>query len=188
MNCQAALEDSINLHHAFINDVRSLLQSSPVAVLMRGVPGSGKSTIVSALTAAVPAGQAVVSSADHYFVNPETGVYEFDFTQLRPAHAACRETFEQACNSGVPLVLLDNTCVRAWEYQHYQEYAAATGYTIQVVELRSEADPDQLATALFGRNSHGVPLDKIQMMLQNWEEDTTSVLSLIHISEPTRPY
>lgn len=168
----------------FVTTILGLLQLERVAVVMRGVPGSGKSTVVSRLEKA--AGAAEVCSADKFFI--QDGAYQFDFRLLPQAHAACKQQFHEACENRVPLVLLDNTCTRSWEYQDYKNIACAAGYTVMVVELREERmQPRALAEALYKRNKHGVPLAKIEEMLQRWEEDPEAIkLPIQGIAEEPR--
>jgi hypothetical protein len=89
-------------------------------VVLRALSGSGKSTLARALTAGLndcgtpPA--AVVCSADDYFVERGGGVYAFDPALLPDAHAACRERVRESLLSGVPLVVVDNTHTREFEY------------------------------------------------------------------------
>ena len=148
------------------------LQPQPVVLVMRGVPGSGKSSLVQQMVDGVPDGSAAVCSADHFFIDPTSGRYSFDFTQLKAAHAWCKERFTQALEIATPLVVLDNTCIRHWEYASYEKAALEAGYALFIVELRSIGrDHAELALALGSRNAHGVPVAKIEEMLKRWQED-----------------
>jgi len=91
---------------------------------MRGLPGSGKSSVSRAVTELLAAeGGAVACSADHFFerggVLSEAelaglGACEryraaFRTDLLGEAHAQCRAAFDAALAGGVPLVVVDNT-------------------------------------------------------------------------------
>jgi len=54
--------------------------------IVRGLPGSGKSTFAQTL-------ECPVFEADMFFVNSQ-GVYNFDFTRIKDAHAWCQEMVE----------------------------------------------------------------------------------------------
>jgi len=159
-----------------VASVHALMQPSvqpqKVVVVMRGVPGSGKSTLVQQMVDGLPDGSAAVCSADHFFIDPTSGRYSFDFTQLPEAHDWCKERFTQALEIATPLVVLDNTCIRHWEYKPYENAALKAGYALVIVELRSiGTDHAELALALGSRNAHGVPIAKIEEMLGRWQED-----------------
>ena len=69
-----------------------------VMAIMRGLPGSGKSTIASRIQEQLP--QVQVCSADHHFIDEE-GEYRFDLSKLGAAHAACQAAAErEKTNSG----------------------------------------------------------------------------------------
>jgi tRNA uridine 5-carbamoylmethylation protein Kti12 len=50
---------------------------SKTLIIMRGLPGSGKSTRARELQE-----KGVIHSTDTYFTNPLTGEYEFDFEKI----------------------------------------------------------------------------------------------------------
>lgn len=97
-----------------------LLPRAPSVYIVRGLSGSGKSSISNAIKAAVGAGNVVVASADDYFMRPD-GSYVFVGTQLPDAHAACKQTFVAALDAGAPVIILDNTNTAAWEYAPYEQ-------------------------------------------------------------------
>ena len=55
-------------------------------IVMRAISGSGKSTRAHQLAATVPAGSAVVLSTDEFFMNEQTGEYDFQVSLLAQAH------------------------------------------------------------------------------------------------------
>lgn len=57
----------------------------PLCTILRGAPGSGKTT-----WALANRQTSTLCSADHYFTGPD-GVYRFDASKIGLAHAACRE-------------------------------------------------------------------------------------------------
>lgn len=139
-----------------------------VMVIMRGLPGSGKSTIVKLIQATYH--HTVVCSADdHFLVRTGTGThYNFDPSKLSAAHQACQRKAEEACTRGVSPVVIDNTNIKKWEMMHYVKLASNYHYVIIVLQPNTPwcNDPQELAR----RNKHGVPADVLQAKLQSFEE------------------
>ena len=133
-------------------DTISLLSSSLTMLVMRGLPGSGKSTVVSSITRLYP--KAVVCSADQYFMTDE-GKYEFDASLLKFAHQQSQNKARDACEAGERLVVVDNTGVKRWELVNYFRMAQSFDYTVILLEPRTpwRFNVNQLAI----KNTHGVP-------------------------------
>lgn len=126
----------------------------PRVVILRGIPGSGKSTYI-----AKNLPDAIVASADHYFMRK--GHYEFNKFLLGKAHNSCHDTFSSAIEGGAELVVVDNTNVKARDMRQYVEEAIEAGYTVEIVRL--ECSP---ATAAK-RGLHGVPLAAVERMAES---------------------
>ena len=64
------------LDFPFLTDIETIqwLKKNRVVFVMRGLPGSGKSTLVNAISKVYDGETPVICSADHYFVD-ENGVY-----------------------------------------------------------------------------------------------------------------
>jgi len=69
-----------------------------IAYIMRGVPGSGKSTVAKQLK-----GRGAIYSTDNYFC--KEGVYRFDPTLLVRYHRENLEAFSFAVKHGIPVVI-----------------------------------------------------------------------------------
>ena len=133
-------------------------------VIMRGLPGSGKSTTVKRLIENQPS--FVVCSADHFFTGSD-GVYRFDPTLLREAHAQCLNAAVTAMLGGVALVVIDNTNIKKQYFSVYLEQAEKHKYAVKMCQPDTPwaFDPQEC----FKRNKHGVPLEVIQRMAGEWE-------------------
>jgi energy-coupling factor transporter ATP-binding protein EcfA2 len=125
--------------------------------LVRGIPGSGKSTFAKTLGG-------IHIEADQYFVDVE-GNYNFDGSKIKFAHEYCRaQTGAWMSTDGsqvnVNKIVVSNTFTQEWEMQPYFELAKTYGYKVFsiIVENRHE-----------GINEHGVPEEKIEQMKNRFE-------------------
>lgn len=143
-----------------------------LAVILRGLPGSGKSHWVNALCEALPADggarlrRAGIFSTDNFFLHQ--GEYHFDGNKLAMNHQLNLAAFIEALGRGEPLVICDNTNLAHWEFVAYEAAATALGYAtarVLVGDPRSRTHQ----TLCAGRNQHGVSLAAITKMARSFE-------------------
>lgn len=134
-------------------------------IIMRGLPGSGKSTHV---RDNFP--DAVVASADDFFVN-ENGDYVFVRGKIGEAHQSCWTVFINAVFNKERNIVVDNTNMCGWEYTNYVLLARKMGYEIQIHTMKAGLTDDTKLTTLLKRNSHGVDLKTIKSMKERFEPD-----------------
>jgi len=98
-------------------------------VIVRGVPGSGKSTFASLITS-------FVCTADDHFM--KGGKYMFDRNQLGAAHKACIDKCEWGMHTALPVIAVANTSVHAKDLKPYIDLANKYGYKVisTIVENR----------------------------------------------------
>ena len=123
------------------------------AYIMRGIPGSGKSTVAKALAGA----NGVIHSTDSYFM--VDGKYQFDPSKLGAHHTSNLSSFAESCRVGIEVVICDNTNINPAHYQPYYDIAENMGYMVHVLTVGGIS-----AETAFARNSHGVPLHAVQRM------------------------
>ncbi|CAF2510651.1 unnamed protein product [Rotaria sp. Silwood2] len=158
------LNDLYTLSHPFLTCPETIahLRQTKVMFLMRGLPGSGKSTIVTILKR-IYSKSVVVCSADNYFIDSQ-GNYNFNRDKISDAHLSCQRHTEDACKNNILAVIVDNTNIRVDECKPYFQKATNYGYVVIVVEPRTSWKRD--ANILIDRNAHGVPIDIIEARLR----------------------
>ena len=164
---RAALMDKDNtINFSFLADARTIdhIKKRKVMIILRGLSGSGKSTICKAILSVYP--NAVHCSADHYF--EKDGEYKFDAKKLSYAHTECQQKAAEACAKGASVVIIDNTNVRRWEMRCYKELARQEGYVVLVAIPKTPWCFNAVELAL--KNSHGVGIDVIRAKLEQFEE------------------
>ena len=90
-----------------------------VLYIVRGVPGSGKTTLAKQLTANV-------FEADHYFYDND-GNYNFIPSEIKEAHKECQQFVGYAMESGIQKIAVSNTFTQEWEMKPYFELAEKYG-------------------------------------------------------------
>ncbi|XP_063590101.1 2',3'-cyclic-nucleotide 3'-phosphodiesterase-like isoform X2 [Penaeus indicus] len=158
--------DTTYLNFPFLLDEKTIdyVQNNKVMFIMKGLPGSGKSTIVKAIQEVYK--DSVVCSADFYFMR--SGKYKFRPDKLKDAHQACQNKATATASRGMNVIIIDNTNVRNWEMKFYLTLAREYHYVPVIVEPQTPwcRDAHELAT----RNSHGVDESIIEQKVKGYQE------------------
>jgi predicted kinase len=135
-------------------------------ILMRGLPGSGKSTIARILADSFKAEGAYVQirSTDDFFVD-EDGIYRFNPRLLEDAHSSNIHLVEGDMKNNEDVIIVDNTHVRFKHMEPYALLAQKYGYEIQSVMVGFLNN----AQKYFDRCVHSVPLETIERMAREFE-------------------
>lgn len=128
--------------------------------VMRGIPGSGKTTW---REKGIPGNLAFVCSADLFFKNYKIGAWEFDPAKLPDAHNWCLLECVRSLGRKHTPVVVDNTNVRLWEIAPYYRLAEAHGYDVEIVHCVCSPET---ATR---RGVHGVPPQKVEEMAKSFD-------------------
>lgn len=121
-------------------------------ILVRGLPGSGKSTIAKALKNAGFAWY----EADMYFMDVQ-GEYLFNPAKVKDAHLWCQHSARLALKCGENVVV-SNTFAQMWEIIPYFKIAREFGIEPNVIEAKGSWN-----------SIHSVPPDVINRMIARWE-------------------
>lgn len=119
-----------------------------ILYIIRGLPGSGKSTYAKSL-------DCLHVEADMYF--QRNGEYDFNSEKLKLAHHWCEQTVFAAMRAGMD-VCVSNTFVQHWQIQPYLDKAASTGHSVNMIAMRGQ----------YG-STHNVPADILQKLEQEWQ-------------------
>ncbi|NXU17656.1 N4BP2 protein, partial [Pardalotus punctatus] len=150
-----------------------------VLVLLRGVPGSGKSYLARSLLEDNPSG--IILSTDDYFY--KHGQYHYDPDCLAEAHDWNRKRAKEAFEMRISPIIIDNTNIQAWEMKPYVTLAQEFKYKVMFREPDTwwKFKPKELER----RNIHGVSKEKIKRMLERYEHCLT-VRSILDSSVPDK--
>ncbi|XP_077666186.1 NEDD4-binding protein 2-like 1 isoform X2 [Eretmochelys imbricata] len=148
--------------------------------LLRGLPGSGKTTRARQLKREFPG--AVILSTDDFFFT-EDGTYVFSPDCLDEAHLWNQKRAHKAMKNGKSPVIIDNTNIHAWEMKPYVIMARENNY--EVIFQEPDTHWKFNVRELARRNNHGVPREKIQRMKDQYEHDITFHI-VLHSEKPSR--
>lgn len=131
-------------------------KEKPTLFLIRGVPGSGKSTFANLMNDC--AMTLINLEADDFFktYNKDTNAFEYNFdpTKLKEAHQYCQSSALHFLEQGFN-VSVSNTSVTDWEVATYMDIAnlAGANFVSMIVENYHG-----------NKNIHNCPDEKVQQM------------------------
>jgi uridine kinase len=128
-------------------------------ILLRGLPGSGKTTLGEVMLQSNQGNRPDVISADNYFMD-DKGNYNFDPTKLKEAHNNCQQICADRMRLEFSKVVVANTFTEEWEMKPYFEMAERYNYRIHTIIVENRHG---------GENIHGVPKEKLQQMKDRFQ-------------------
>lgn len=132
----------------------------PKLLLVRGLPGSGKSTYSAELCRNTE--NLIHIEADMFFEDG-CGNYNFKFNKLASAHRWCKTMAELYLEDGIDVVVA-NTFTTLKELRPYFKIAKDTGADVEVKTMRGD----------YG-SIHDVPAETIKKMKNRFVEDISSL-------------
>lgn len=141
--------------------------------IMRGLPGSGKSTRAREIcheALNMGADGAVICSTDQYFMVGDE--YHFDRNNISIAHNWNQIRVTELMESEVDVIVVDNTNTTEKEMAPYKNLAKDNRYEVCEVVVGAEsmrADMTAYITTCVERNTHGVPRESIEKMARRFQ-------------------
>ncbi|AOP36116.1 AAA family ATPase [Leptospira tipperaryensis] len=126
-------------------------------ILIRGLPGAGKSALAKLLS---ENGKYPIFSVDDYFTNPETREYRFQYAENHLAYKACEERTRKAMEERSPKIFLDNTFTLSWEMEPYFRLASEFDYTVFVLTVENYHK---------GQNVHSIEDEQLLKMASKYK-------------------
>jgi hypothetical protein len=140
-------------------------------VLIRGLPGSGKTTVANMMYKPRYVPGVHSAATDDWFTDDE-GNYDFKPADLVVNHAACLNWFETRVKKAIAanIIIVHNTFTMLWELHPYISYVKNLDtykdrFRINVIDIFDGGlSDDELAK----RNAHGVGVEAIKRMRDRW--------------------
>lgn len=132
------------------------LKHDKILLILRGLPGSGKTTLAHILKSE----HDKVFSIDDYFTHEQTGEYMFDYKQNYLAYAQCLLNVKEAMESNIPKIIIHNTFIKIEEMEAYFKLAGEHEYAIFVMTIEKYHN---------GINSHDISNEQILKMKEKYQ-------------------
>jgi len=154
-------------------------------IILRGLPGAGKTTIIKELEKQYGQ-EATVCSADHYWYFGKEQIpenYKFDIALLSKAHGSCKYNCIKAIEVEKELIIIDNTNIKLKDLKVYALLGQEAGYKVICHSITGMTAEDS-----FKSNVHNVPLETCVRMLKAFEKCPRKIIgqndgSVVEIEE-----
>ncbi len=165
------------------------MQNDLLMILMRGIPSTGKSYRAKEL--AGDTGK-IFSADDYWGKTREEYIANWKREKLFLAHKWCQGNVRKAAEQGEKLIIVDNTNIKAADMSVYVKIALEFGYKLQIEtptspwwmndiapylndKVKHKSKLDAACQLLHEKNkeTHGVPLETMLNMMQNFQPNIT---------------
>jgi len=143
-----------------------MIKDNKVALILRGVPGSGKSTFVDLVETS--SRQVTVHAIDDLHTDRD-GNFLWDEENADRLYTLNFANFVRSCADEKPVVICDAINIKSEDFQKYVDIAAMYEYTVYVVT----ANPPTPAQS-SKRNKHHTSALQARQMYKQWDAWPTS--------------
>ena len=126
-------------------------------ILLRGLPGSGKTTLAKLLS---ENNTYPIFSVDDYFTDEQSGEYIFNFQNNHLAYKQCEALTHDAMQQAISKILVHNTFTMDWEMEPYFKLAAKFNYHLFIVTVENYHGH---------QNVHEVSDEQLQKMAEKYK-------------------
>jgi predicted kinase len=148
-------------------------------IFLRGISGSGKTTVSNILSQMLGAENVASFSADSYFTID--GIYKFDIKKISDAHRDCVRSMEIALQSDtIRYIIMDNTHTQLWHLYNAEKVANQYDANLYYIDINV---PDKAHFLLcLQRQRHNVPEEVLLYQWNSWEENPKSRTIPMYVS------
>lgn len=150
-------------------------------IIMRGIPGAGKSTKAKELVGAgeIHSTDTLIENTGDYREFFENMITSKNFLPLSQMHSKNLRNVKLAMWDGISPIIVDNTNIKANESKAYVVHALEAGYADKNIKFVDIGTSGLDAKTLANRNTHGVPLDKIESMIASHKAQGPLTLEIV---------
>jgi predicted kinase len=123
-----------------------------VLIIVRGIPGCGKSTFAKLLGVAI-------CTTDDFFTDKD-GKYTWVGAKVGFAHLWCQSKCKKYMSEGISPVIVANTATTKKELKPYYDLAIGYGYKVFSVIVENRHG---------GKNIHNVPEENVKAMIERFD-------------------
>jgi len=155
-----------------------MMKKQKIIWIMRGLPGSGKSTEVRKICVQAlqnGAQEIAICSTDSFFLDKDDN-YVFDADKLGAYHGANQYKVLKHMRMGTSVIVVDNTNTTLKEMQPYIDLAHLHGYIIYYhlsgashLHTNDGVFSKDYIDMCVKRNTHGVPRETIEKMARRFQ-------------------
>lgn len=144
-------------------------QHDRLVVVLRGIPGSGKTQFLENTLESKNLQGLVICSPKQLFYR--AGNSTIDQADMNIAEAYCRNAFLQALTSDASIIAIDDCHLHSWQYAVYQNIAAVFGIKAKVLEISCNDRESIMKCHEYSNES----MDGLVKMVAEWEKDANAV-------------
>ena len=143
-------------------------------IVLRGLPGSGKTTLAKKLSQRSKHAQ-ICTEDRYHWSGKEDGVGEYKFQPqlVFLAREWCTKEIRDAIQENVNLIILDNHNARISMYEDHIQFAVEHGYRFRIIEFVASAS---LIDKYRSRSYKKFPREVYVKLLKLWEHDPRTEL------------